>query len=75
MDLNTFDVSLGLTINLQPYINNQPLCLVAKSQSMKKTLFVVEFDYLYEDDTQKEHERSKTSDDDVFEDAIAHAEH
>ncbi|KAJ3275736.1 hypothetical protein HDV01_007203 [Terramyces sp. JEL0728] len=44
IDLNTFDLSLGININILRYLNNQPLRLMAKAQSSNKVLFVIEFD-------------------------------
>ncbi|KAJ3311322.1 hypothetical protein HDV04_004130 [Boothiomyces sp. JEL0838] len=44
IDLNTFDLSLGININILRYLNNQPLRLMAKAQSSNKILFVIEFD-------------------------------
>lgn len=43
IDLNTFDVSLGIRVNLIHYLNNQPLVFKAKSKSLNRDLFVVEF--------------------------------
>jgi hypothetical protein len=44
MDLNTFDLSLGININTLAYINEQPIRMMAKSQSTGQMFFVIEFD-------------------------------
>lgn len=44
MNLNTFDLSLGININAIPYLNNQPIRMMAKSKQTGKYFFIVEFD-------------------------------
>ena len=44
IDLNTFDLSLGININVLPYLNSQPIRLICKSKSLNVVLFVIEFD-------------------------------
>ncbi|KAI8898161.1 hypothetical protein BC833DRAFT_590740 [Globomyces pollinis-pini] len=44
INFNTFDVSMGININILRYLNEQPIRLLAKSQSTNQTFFVVEFD-------------------------------
>jgi hypothetical protein len=42
--LNTFDLSLGININTLQYMNQQPIRMLAKSQSTGVVFFWVEFD-------------------------------
>ncbi|KAJ3131942.1 hypothetical protein HK100_005854 [Physocladia obscura] len=44
IDLNTFDLNLGINVNLVRYLNNQPIRLVCKSLSKNIPFFIVEFD-------------------------------
>ncbi|KAI9339682.1 hypothetical protein BDR26DRAFT_820846 [Obelidium mucronatum] len=44
IDLNTFDLNLGINVNLIRYLNNQPIRLVCKSLSKNIPFFIVEFD-------------------------------
>ncbi|KAJ3354346.1 hypothetical protein HDU83_005501 [Entophlyctis luteolus] len=44
IDLNTFDLNLGISVNLVRYLNNQPIRLVCKSLSKNIPFFIVEFD-------------------------------
>ncbi|KAJ3247491.1 hypothetical protein HDU78_004196 [Chytriomyces hyalinus] len=46
IDLNTFDLNLGINVNLVRYLNNQPIRLVCKSLSKNIPFFIVEFDLL-----------------------------
>ncbi|KAJ3232200.1 hypothetical protein HDU81_003248 [Chytriomyces hyalinus] len=46
IDLNTFDLNLGISVNLVRYLNNQPIRLVCKSLSKNVAFFIVEFDML-----------------------------
>lgn len=43
MDFNTFDLELGINVNIIRYLNNQPVRLVAKSLSKNIPFFYVEF--------------------------------
>ena len=43
MDLNTFDLALGINVNLIRYTNEQPIRLTAKSQSKNTPFFFIEF--------------------------------
>ncbi|RKO98277.1 hypothetical protein CXG81DRAFT_3654, partial [Caulochytrium protostelioides] len=43
MDFNTFDLSLGMSVNVARYTNNQPIRLICKSKSKNATIFVVEY--------------------------------
>ncbi|KAI9207468.1 uncharacterized protein BJ171DRAFT_492820 [Polychytrium aggregatum] len=51
IDLNTFDLSLGININLLRYLNDQPIRLMAKSQKDNTPFFVIEFDLSQEIDS------------------------
>ncbi|RKO88451.1 hypothetical protein BDK51DRAFT_32657 [Blyttiomyces helicus] len=51
IDLNTFDLTLGININLLGYMNNQPIRLMSKSWTKNIPFFVIEFD-LVEDGKQ-----------------------
>ncbi|KAI8913668.1 hypothetical protein EDD86DRAFT_201189 [Gorgonomyces haynaldii] len=51
MDLNTFDLALGINVNLIRYMNDQPLRLVAKSQALDIPFFVIEFALVDSDGT------------------------
>lgn len=42
--MNTFDVSLGMNINVKSYINYQPIRFTSKSRSSGKTFFAMEFE-------------------------------
>ncbi|EGF81903.1 hypothetical protein BATDEDRAFT_34647 [Batrachochytrium dendrobatidis JAM81] len=54
IDLNTFDLNLGISMNLLRYLKRQPLRLMAKSQSKNIYLFVVEFDLVKTSDSDSE---------------------
>eukprot|EP00842_Homolaphlyctis_polyrhiza_P000734 jgi/Hompol1/1661/HPOL_005674-RA len=51
IDLNTFDLTLGININLLRYLKKQPVRLMAKSQSKNIHLFVIEFDLVKTSDS------------------------
>ncbi|KAJ3129292.1 hypothetical protein HK100_008715 [Physocladia obscura] len=51
IDLNTFDLNLGINVNLVRYLNNQPIRLVCKSLSKNIPFFIVEFDLEKDDAT------------------------
>ncbi|KAJ3201997.1 hypothetical protein HK099_002026 [Clydaea vesicula] len=61
IDLNTFDLNLGININIFRYLNDQPLRLMAKSQALNKSIFVIEFDLLEDPNADKDSVRSKAS--------------
>ncbi|KAJ3181940.1 hypothetical protein HDU85_003457 [Gaertneriomyces sp. JEL0708] len=44
IDLNTFDLTLGININLLQYLNGQPIRMMSKSLSKGDPFYVVEFD-------------------------------
>jgi hypothetical protein len=46
MDLNTFDVSLGINVNALQYLNEQPIRMMSKSQSTGRVFFVIEFNLI-----------------------------
>lgn len=46
IDLNTFDLTLGINVNLLRYLNNQPIRLICKSLSKNVPFFIVEFDLM-----------------------------
>jgi hypothetical protein len=48
MDFNSFDLSLGINVNLVRYLSKQPIRLFAKSQAKNVTFFCIEFDLLDE---------------------------
>ncbi|KAJ3088980.1 hypothetical protein HK102_007479 [Quaeritorhiza haematococci] len=50
IDLNTFDLNLGINVNLIKYLCDQPIRLMAKSLSKNVPFFVIEFD-LSDDDS------------------------
>ncbi|KAJ3065955.1 hypothetical protein HDU98_010697 [Podochytrium sp. JEL0797] len=50
IDFNTFDLNLGINVNLIRYLNNQPIRLVCKSLSKNVPFFIVEFDLMREGD-------------------------
>ncbi|KAH9271273.1 hypothetical protein BASA83_006595 [Batrachochytrium salamandrivorans] len=54
IDLNTFDLNLGINVNLLRYLKKQPLRLMAKSQSKSIYLFVIEFDLIKTTDSDSE---------------------
>ncbi|KAJ1556592.1 hypothetical protein HK096_000031, partial [Nowakowskiella sp. JEL0078] len=43
MDFNTFDLTLGLNINVMPYLKNQPIRIIMKSKSKNIPFYVVEY--------------------------------
>ncbi|KAI8898601.1 hypothetical protein BC833DRAFT_589183 [Globomyces pollinis-pini] len=43
IDFNTFQLSLGIHIDITRYLNHQPVRFMAKSKSLDTTLFVIEF--------------------------------
>ena len=43
INMNTFDLSLGINVNVFKLLNNQPMRLVAKCRNSNKTFFCVEF--------------------------------
>lgn len=51
MDLNTFDLTLGINVNLVSYLNKQPIRLITKCQSLNKSLVVVEFERVVVDES------------------------
>jgi hypothetical protein len=59
MNLNTFDLSLGININAIPYLNNQPIRMMAKSKQTGKYFFIVEFDLVPKNDTVKLQKENK----------------
>ena len=44
--MNTFDLTLGINVNLVKYLNKQPLRLLAKRKSLNTHLFIIEFDLI-----------------------------
>lgn len=46
IDLNTFDLTLGINVNLLRYMNNQPIRLMSKSARKNQPIFIIEFDLL-----------------------------
>ncbi len=46
IDLTTFDLNLGINVNLVRYLNKQPIRLSAKSISKNIPFFVIEFDLI-----------------------------
>lgn len=70
INMNSFDLSLGLSLNIFKTLNEQPIRLVAKSKSANVIFFMVEF-ALVKDDEHAQHS-PKTAADDAsleFEDA------
>ncbi|KAI8928416.1 hypothetical protein BC831DRAFT_397511 [Entophlyctis helioformis] len=67
IDLNTFDLNLGISVNLLRYLRKQPIRLMAKSQSKNVHFFVIEFDLVKtgtdagDDDDQDSEELSATA--------------
>jgi len=61
IDLNTFDLSLGINVNVHKYLNNQPIRLMSKSQSMNEQFFVVEFDLVRDTVDSKDSKSGKKS--------------
>ncbi|KAI9099510.1 hypothetical protein DFS34DRAFT_693906 [Phlyctochytrium arcticum] len=70
MNLNTFDLSLGISINLLQYLNKQPIRLISKSLVKNVPFFVIEFDLVHEN-TETDSDQSTTGGSEVFEDAQA----
>lgn len=60
INMNTFDLSLGISINILKYLEGQPVRMVAKSWKSDKSLFVVEFDLIHPDDIDTETEEVGT---------------
>ncbi|KAJ3008315.1 hypothetical protein HKX48_008651 [Thoreauomyces humboldtii] len=58
IDLNTFDLNLGININLLQYLNKHPLRLISKSLTKNVPFFIIEFDLVdvEEGDEQEEGE-------------------
>ncbi|TPX61396.1 hypothetical protein SpCBS45565_g07291 [Spizellomyces sp. 'palustris'] len=48
MNLNTFDLTLGININLLQYLNKQPIRLISKSLSKNVPFYIIEFDLVDE---------------------------
>ncbi|KAJ3312871.1 hypothetical protein HDU76_002786 [Blyttiomyces sp. JEL0837] len=46
IDFNTFDLTLGINVNLLRYLTNQPIRLICKSLSKNIPFFIVEFDLI-----------------------------
>ncbi|KAI9325107.1 hypothetical protein DFJ73DRAFT_220223 [Zopfochytrium polystomum] len=44
IDFNTFDLTLGINVNLLRYLTNQPIRLICKSLSKNVPFFIIEFD-------------------------------
>ncbi|KAJ3123124.1 hypothetical protein HK098_002167 [Nowakowskiella sp. JEL0407] len=43
MDFNTFDLMLGININVNPYLKDQPIRIIMKSKSKNIPFYIVEF--------------------------------
>ncbi|KAI8826998.1 NADH(P)-binding-domain-containing protein [Fimicolochytrium jonesii] len=54
IDLNTFDLNLGININLLQYLNKHPLRLISKSMSKDIPFFIIEFALVDEDENSQE---------------------
>lgn len=48
VDFNTFDLNLGINVNLLGYLNNQPITLYVKSLKDNTKFFVVDFELVHE---------------------------
>jgi hypothetical protein len=46
IDFNTFDLTLGINVNLLRYLTKQPIRLICKSLSKNIPFYVIEFDLL-----------------------------
>jgi hypothetical protein len=44
IDFNTFELSLGIHIDIRERINNQPVRFIARNSKTNQSYFVVEFD-------------------------------
>ncbi|KAJ3278103.1 hypothetical protein HK104_002649 [Borealophlyctis nickersoniae] len=63
IDLNTFDLSLGISINLIQYLKGQPIRMMAKSWSKNVPFFVIEFDLIEDKAEETESEESVEDED------------
>ncbi|KAJ3152156.1 hypothetical protein HDU89_001375 [Geranomyces variabilis] len=56
IDLNTFDLNLGININLLQYLNKHPLRLISKSLSKDIPFFIIEFALVESEDEEDDEE-------------------
>ncbi|TPX39212.1 hypothetical protein SeMB42_g06406 [Synchytrium endobioticum] len=77
MDFNTYDLSLGINVNVLKYANYQPIRLFTKSASRNIPFFVIEFDLIdtkgrgvgYVREKAADSPKDDDEDEDVFHDA------